>query len=757
MRGEKTKRIIFLLSIGIITCLISTSEVFADTSEVQIDVLLKNDTDIDSVKQEVLTIDSAANFEEIPEIQLLRVKSSSEAVSDEIKKNKNIESTGKLADIFIEDKRLINQKSLLNKAIIPEAMFFEEPLDEFALLDQFAWYKNTMLGDRQVLEQSAGKGVQIGLIDSGIDVLHPLLSPAVDLTRAKSFVTSDGSIADNNGHGTMVAGIITQLAPQAKITPYRVLSADGGESFWTLEAIIQAVNDKQDIVNMSLGTYKHRNIEAEKITIESFERAIAYALKNNVIVIASSGNKGLDLDSEFESSELRHLPGSVSGVLSTSAITIDNTLASYSNVGSNIQHTAPGGDYVFNEGILDVSQLMYTAYPTTLDNMLGSLGIPQGYMFSAGTSLSAPCISGIVADYLTYHKQMTGKSPTVEQVKKDFAATSIDLGIPGKNKFYGYGLPKIADVYHLVPDLLPPTGRFKEQTVEINEPKKAEEFISDCQDNSGKEVKISYLNEPDFTKLGRQEVQIKLEDTNGNQTELIGMITISDTQAPTGKFVEQVVEVNEPNRAEEYVKELQDNSKDNVRVRFITDPNFGNLGQQEVIIQLEDTSGNQTHLAGLVIVKDTLAPSATVKNIKLVKGEELHPEMFLDNITDNYDAKQVTLSFVKSISTEEIGKQEVEIRLSDPSENVVILTGELEVVEEVVGKNQTDNVTRQTLTSKKEQNNNVEPKTRKNLALASRDNLPNTSEQVVNFSFIGYGILGGAMYWIRRRYGSEKQ
>lgn len=756
MQVKKCKLVFYLLVILGVAGLFPTFEVCADVSEVSIDLLLKNQTGVDSVKQEVLKIDDNATFEEIPEIQLLRIKSSFEAV-EEVKKNDNIELSGKLADMFVEDKRLIHQKSLLKKTLLSETIDSEEVMDEFALLDQLAWYKETMLGNRKVLEKSAGQGIQIGLIDSGIDTLHPLLSPVVDLTKAKSFVANTSSIVDENGHGTMVAGIMAQLAPQAKITPYRVLSADGGESFWTLEAMIQAVNDGQDILNMSLGTYKYGTIEDEKITIESFERSVDYALKNNVIVISSSGNKGLDLDLEFEDKALRHLPGSVPGVLSISALTFDDKLASYSNFGNNVQHAAPGGDYAFIDGMLDVSQMMYTAYPTTLDNMLGEVGVPQGYMFSAGTSLSAPCISGIIANQIAYYQKMTGNSPNVDQIKKDLAASSLDLGIQGKNKFYGYGLPKIEDLYNLVPDTVPPSGSFKEQIVEINEIKEATDFVEAVADNSGSEVMVSYLNKPDFAILGKQEIQIKLEDASANQTVLVGMITINDTQAPTGQFIEQVVEVNEPNRAEEYVKDLQDNSTDKVSVSYVIEPNFSSLGEQEVVVQLEDSSGNKTRLAGSVMIKDTQAPAAMFKNIKVVQGEKLQPEMFLEQIKDNYDSTKVTATFVKPVSTEQIGKQKIEIRLSDPSGNSVILTGDLEVVKATV-KAQNADVAKQISSLKnnpEKEQTTVTPSARK--TIRSEKNLPNTSEKVAGFPFIGYWILGGTLYTIRQRYGSKKQ
>lgn len=672
-----------MIFIGVFPFLAPTSGLSAGKPEIQLDLLVKDRTEMDSIKQEVWAVDRNASFEEIPEIKLLRVKSSSEIVEQEIPKNENVELAGKLADIFIEDNRLNQQKSLLKKTVVPEAIRFEAKLDEFALLDELAWYKNTMLENVETLEKSAGQGVRIGLIDSGMDVVHPLLSPVVELTKAKSFIDNDSSIIDTNGHGTMVSGIMAQLAPQAKITPYRVLSSNGGDSFWTLEAMIQAVNDDQNILNMSLGTYKYGNIADEKITIESFERAVDYALKNNVVVVSSSGNKGLDLDLEFENKELRHLPGSVPGVVSTSALTADNNLASYSNVGINVQQSAPGGDYVFVDGMLDANQLVYTAYPTTLDNMLGSLGIPQGYMFSAGTSLAAPCISGVVADYISYYQKLTGSWPSVTQVKEELAHSSIDLGAIGKDKLYGHGLPKVKSMYATVPDKIPPTGKFKGRTVEVNEPQAAAEFTIEIQDNSDSEVIVSYMNEPDFSELGKQKVTLLLEDPSGNQTKLIGTILIADTKAPTGVF----------------------------------------------------------------------------KSIKVAKGEVIKPEMFVAQVADNHDSKKVRITFDNVVDTKQVGKKEVVIRLSDLSENVMILKGELEVLESIEINQSTETSNPLAIsefvenTSGKTLNSQQVAKDRANLAFGKA--FPNTSEKVASFSIMGCLLLGGSLYMIKRRDGSE--
>ncbi|MFG5501710.1 S8 family serine peptidase, partial [Enterococcus faecalis] len=162
------------------------------------------------------------------------------------------------------------------------------------------------------------------------DLKHPLIKKSLNLNKAKSFVNQDQAIEDTNGHGTMVAGVISQIAPKAQLTPYRVMSSIDGESLWTLQAMVQAINDKQDILNMSLGTYKSENINDEKLTIEAFKRAIQFAKEKNVLIVSSSGNQQIDLDTNYNQNKILHLPGDLEGVVTVSAINKDNSLADYS-------------------------------------------------------------------------------------------------------------------------------------------------------------------------------------------------------------------------------------------------------------------------------------------------------------------------------------------------------------------------------------------------------------------------------------------
>src|SRR5881409_2205491 len=130
-----------------------------------------------------------------------------------------------------------------------------------------------------------------------------------------------------HGHGTMVAGILAALAPDALIMPLRVFDDTGaGDAFQVAKAIRYAVRNGAHVINLSLGlSDQSRSVQA----------AIAFATANNVIVIASAGNSD---------SGVPQYPAVLPGVLGVAATDLDDLKASFSNYGGSIFVTAPGID-----------------------------------------------------------------------------------------------------------------------------------------------------------------------------------------------------------------------------------------------------------------------------------------------------------------------------------------------------------------------------------------------------------------------------
>lgn len=142
-----------------------------------------------------------------------------------------------------------------------------------------------------------GKGVTVGVIDTGIDYSHS------DLRRSYKggydFVDSDSDPMETKSsqgsptyHGTHVAGIIAAngklkgVAPEAEIIAYRALGPGGaGTSEQVIAAIDQAVKDKVDILNLSLGNEVNGPDWPTSIALDK-------AVEKGIVAVASSGNSG---------------------------------------------------------------------------------------------------------------------------------------------------------------------------------------------------------------------------------------------------------------------------------------------------------------------------------------------------------------------------------------------------------------------------------------------------------------------------------
>jgi subtilisin family serine protease len=173
--------------------------------------------------------------------------------------------------------------------------------------------------------QFAGKGIRIAIIDTGIDATHPAFQdsgltppfgfPQVSAesetknTNNKVIVARtyfEGvSTNDDEGHGTAVAmvaagvpnagpaGVITGIAPKAYLGNYKVFPSveEGAPTDAILKAMDEAVGDGMDVINLSLGSVAAGRLESDPL-VQAAERAALY----NVVVVASAGNDGPDLN-----------------------------------------------------------------------------------------------------------------------------------------------------------------------------------------------------------------------------------------------------------------------------------------------------------------------------------------------------------------------------------------------------------------------------------------------------------------------------
>ena len=239
------------------------------------------------------------------------------------------------------------------------------------------------------------------------------------------FVENDTHPNDDNSHGTHVTGTIAQstnngigvagIAFNTAIMPVKVLNKSGsGTDAGVASGIIWAVDHGADIINLSLGGPSPSS---------TLENAVKYAYEHGVAVVAAAGNDG--------SAQISYPAAYDDYVIAVGATRYDKTLASYSNHGSSLDVVAPGGDTSVDQngdGYVD-GVLQNTFNPNTKNTA------DFGYWFFQGTSMAAPHVSGVAALLLAH-----GNADTPDEVRAALQDTADDLGVPGRDNTYGWGL-----------------------------------------------------------------------------------------------------------------------------------------------------------------------------------------------------------------------------------------------------------------------------------------------------------------------------
>jgi subtilisin family serine protease len=181
-----------------------------------------------------------------------------------------------------------------------------------------------------------GETARVMVLDTGLDKEHIAISSRLE--KGKNFTTADvNDISDTVGHGTHVSGTIladglngglTGVAPEAKLLMGKICSEMGCSSVAIASGLDWAVEEKVDVVNMSLGGMFMSNGEAE---------ALQRAEEAGVMVVAASGNGGTGMVS---------YPAAFNTVLAVGAV--DSTLkkADFSQWGPELAIMGPGVDVI---------------------------------------------------------------------------------------------------------------------------------------------------------------------------------------------------------------------------------------------------------------------------------------------------------------------------------------------------------------------------------------------------------------------------
>lgn len=298
--------------------------------------------------------------------------------------------------------------------------------------------------------RATGRGVIIGIVDTGMDGTHPelrgkQLEGLSCLDASPLLPDTDGSQGED-AHATHVAGIaaaaggngegIVGVAPEARIMSLRIFDArrvgPGNSSGYVGDArvarcLLWAVTvgpdgiensgDEADVLNNSWGGRGYS---------QTLKDAIEEVVARGVVFVNSMGNSSED--------EVLY-PKNYPGVLAVGATDPQDRKVGFSTMGGAISVGAPGVDVLS-------SVPLWIRRPT---------GEPYGYMYFSGTSMAAPQVSGAIALLKERFPQATPY-----QLQRILEKTADDIEEPGFDRLTGYGRVNLARALSLTE--LPPDG-----------------------------------------------------------------------------------------------------------------------------------------------------------------------------------------------------------------------------------------------------------------------------------------------------------
>ncbi|MDD5362766.1 MAG: S8 family serine peptidase [Ignavibacteria bacterium] len=317
---------------------------------------------------------------------------------------------------YIEYAEIVNICKLESSAFTPNDTYFGSQ-----------YYLNS-INILSLYGQADATGVLIGVIDSGLDFLHPDLQQSyyinpgeygngkesngidddgngfIDDWRGWNFIDNNNNPADDNifSHGSSVTGIIsagynnntgiTPVAPNSKCLELKCFDSQGqGFEDNVSTAILYGITQSVNIFNFSFGDYIYSNLIRD---------VIKYAYSRNITMICSAGN---------DNSDVLHYPSAFDEVISVGASDEIDRKATFSAFGQTVDIFAPGVN------ILTTSRMGY-----------GSPEYGNNYQQANGTSFSTPVIVGVAA-------LLKAKNPSLTNEEIRGILISSTRYFPGQN------------------------------------------------------------------------------------------------------------------------------------------------------------------------------------------------------------------------------------------------------------------------------------------------------------------------------------
>lgn len=242
--------------------------------------------------------------------------------------------------------------------------------------------------------------IKVGILDTAINTEHSAFSNA----RITQHNFLDAGLKSPTAHGTAVAGVLVgntdgvqATLPNASVAAATVIfERENGSQGSTMLSLLKALEwlTAQDVsvINMSIaGPPNHL-----------FEQAINVLSKKNIAIVAAVGNDGPAAPALF--------PAAYENVIGVTAVDSANRIYRWANRGDHVDFTARGvGIIAVNDG--------------------------GGTTIETGTSMASPIVASYVASI-----QAKELDSSHQQILERLSKISIDLGEPGKDSIFGFGL-----------------------------------------------------------------------------------------------------------------------------------------------------------------------------------------------------------------------------------------------------------------------------------------------------------------------------
>jgi subtilisin family serine protease len=317
--------------------------------------------------------------------------------------------------IFIADFGTQDKKQALNLISKNEYVEYVQENNKYQLnsfIPNDPYYSSQYYLNRTNIQQvwdltQGDSTIIIGVIDSGLDFLHPDLYGSFKINYGEipnngidddnngyvddylgwNFVSNNNNPTDDNifSHGTAITGLlaaginngigIASIAPKCKVLVMKAFDSQGaGYDNDAANAVLYAVSRGVKILNLSFGDYIYSYVLRD---------VIRYAYSKNIVITASAGN---------DNSDVLHYPSAFDEVISVGASDGDDRKASFSAYGETVDIFAPG----------------YQILSTSIVGK-GSGEFNNDYAYINGTSFSAPIVAGVAGLLLSRNKNLTNE------------------------------------------------------------------------------------------------------------------------------------------------------------------------------------------------------------------------------------------------------------------------------------------------------------------------------------------------------------